>query len=311
MKKMKIYLGLYFLTFIIVLVSARENNSDLPILKGPYLGQKPPEMTPQIFAPGIISTEEREINSVFSPDGKEFLFARIEGNTLKMYMSQQVDGKWIRPVTFPYNDGTWNGDMNYSLDGRRLYFCSNRKTDTYLGELDIWYCDRREKGWAHPVHMGRPVNSEGSDTYPVFTQNGGLYFVSKRKGTRGDKDLYYSKFVDGKYLDPVPLGAAINTDYGEGDTYVDFRETFMIINSWGRPDGKGSGDLYVSFSLPDGSWTPAKNMGEPINSEFLEFCPMLSPDGRYLFFSSYRSGNGDIYWVDAKIIDAFKPDELK
>ena len=29
----------------------------------------------------------------------------------------------------------------------------------------------------------------------------------------------------------------------------------------------------------------------------------FSPDGKYLFFTSTRSGNGDIYWVDAKIID--------
>jgi hypothetical protein len=63
---------------------------------------------------------------------------------------------------------------------------------------------------------------------------------------------------------------------------------------------------------------------------------MLSPDGKYLFFSSGRSihptyretsitfgekvrmmnapGNGrneDIYWVDAKIIEELKPKELK
>ena len=33
---------------------------------------------------------------------------------------------------------------------------------------------------------------------------------------------------------------------------------------------------------------------------------MLSPDGKYFFFTSKRSGIGDIYWVDAKIIDDFK-----
>jgi Tol biopolymer transport system component len=47
-------------------------------------------------------------------------------------------------------------------------------------------------------------------------------------------------------------------------------------------------------------------MGPSINSEATEYCPMLSPDGRYLFFTSTRSGNGDIYWVDAKIIDALR-----
>jgi hypothetical protein len=33
--------------------------------------------------------------------------------------------------------------------------------------------------------------------------------------------------------------------------------------------------------------------------------PHVSFDGEYLFFS----GGGDIYWVDAKIIDKLKPKE--
>jgi len=31
---------------------------------------------------------------------------------------------------------------------------------------------------------------------------------------------------------------------------------------------------------------------------------MVSPDGKYLFFTSKRAGEGDIFWVDAKIIEA-------
>jgi Tol biopolymer transport system component len=50
-------------------------------------------------------------------------------------------------------------------------------------------------------------------------------------------------------------------------------------------------------------------MGEDINSEKYDYCPILSPDGKYLFFSSSRSGNGDIYWVDAKIIEEFKQND--
>ena len=49
--------------------------------------------------------------------------------------------------------------------------------------------------------------------------------------------------------------------------------------------------------------------------------PAISPDGEYLFFVSDQrienaetagpgNGKGDIYWVDAKIIEDLKPDEL-
>jgi Tol biopolymer transport system component len=299
--------------FIIIagILFSNEENSKFPILKGPYLGQKPPGMIPEIFAPGIVSTEKTEMNSVFSPNGKEFFFARRDGKTLVMYFSRKSNGRWTKPEAFPYCEGIFNGDMSYSPDGRRLYYCSDRKTDDYLGSLDIWYCERTESGWSEPVHLGPTVNSASSDTYPVFTKNGGLFFGSDREGGMGDKDLYYTRLVDGSYTKPIPLGNAINSEYGEGDTYVAFDESYMIINTWGRPDCYGSGDLYISFKLADGSWSKAKNMGERINTEFLEFCPMMSPDGKYLFYTSNRRGNGDIYWVDAGIIEKLKPDELK
>ena len=99
--------------------------------------------------------------------------------------------------------------------------------------------------------------------------------------------------------------------------------------------GFGGVDLFVSFKKEDGSWTKGKNMGADINSSATEYCPTVSPDGKYFFFTSNRkayksysetpltyeekirilnshgNGLGDIYWVDARIIEELKPDELK
>jgi Tol biopolymer transport system component len=35
---------------------------------------------------------------------------------------------------------------------------------------------------------------------------------------------------------------------------------------------------------------------------------MVTPDGKYLFFSSKRLGVGDIFWVDTRVIDALRED---
>ena len=43
-------------------------------ISGPYLGQAPPGRTPELFAPGVVSTGLDELNSVFSPDGRELYF---------------------------------------------------------------------------------------------------------------------------------------------------------------------------------------------------------------------------------------------
>jgi hypothetical protein len=47
-------------------------------------------------------------------------------------------------------------------------------------------------------------------------------------------------------------------------------------------------DIYVSFKQEDDSWGTPKNLGENINSAASDWKPVISPDGKYLFFSSYR-----------------------
>ena len=55
---MKCESHLFLIYFILIfdISHAQQKTKDFPVLKGPYLGQKPPGMNPEIFAPGIIST---------------------------------------------------------------------------------------------------------------------------------------------------------------------------------------------------------------------------------------------------------------
>jgi hypothetical protein len=62
-------------------------------------------------------------------------------------------------------------------------------------------------------------------------------------------------------------------------------------------------------------------MGTKINSEAKEGYPYVTVDGKYLFFYSNRvsvlnkkripDGPGNVYWIDAKIIQELKPEELR
>jgi len=71
-KRIWIFFGmtLLILAFLTAYTQQGEQiDNDFTTLKGPYLGQRPPGMTPEIFAPGIISTAQKyELNSVFSPE---------------------------------------------------------------------------------------------------------------------------------------------------------------------------------------------------------------------------------------------------
>ena len=65
----------------------------------------------------------------------------------------------------------------------------------------------------------------------------------------------------------------------------------------------------VANHTDHGSWTPAVNLGDGVNTRWTEYCPVVSRDGRYLFFTSERPGivfeipegakdPGDIYMID-------------
>ena len=81
-------------------------------------------------------------------------------------------------------------------------------------------------------------------------------------------------------------------------------ESYIVFDSDNRPGGQGGeGDLYVVFRNPDGSWSDAFNLGDTINTPGTNFCPMVSPDGKYLFYAASR----DIYWVSAEVIHRLRP----
>jgi len=287
--------------------SERETEIDFSTLSGPYLGQKPPGLTPEIFAPSIISTEKNELNAVFSKKGDEFYYAiHTPDDKYTIMYTKQVNNIWIQPEVVSFSGKFTDVDMAFSPDGNQLYFCSKRPVPgDSTPEYNIWVCERlQDNNWSESTKMGTPINTSESETYPTFTNDGTMYFSSSRPGGKGSKDIYYSKLVNGKFAKAINLGDSINTQYGEGDTYAAPDESFLIITCWGRPEGKG---LDISFKKEDGSWTRKVNMEKILKRNIVGGCPYVSPDGKYFFYTR----NGDIYWVSAKIIEELKPKELK
>jgi Tol biopolymer transport system component len=142
---------------------------------------------------------------------------------------------------------------------------------------------REGNTWEEPIYLGVDINSNSHDFYPMMTNNGTIYFSSQREGP-GTNNIYRSKCVDGIYSKAVKIGNAINTEHRELDPYISPDESILIFTS-NRPEGFGSGDLYISFKDKEGNWMKAGNLGEKINTQGSEYCPMISPDGKYLFFT--------------------------
>jgi len=305
---------IFVITFIFSSCTlAVQSYTNWPDIRGPNLGQKPPGMTSEIFAPGIISTEQSEINSVFTPDGKEFYFTTWTRETgTQIMVTSQNDGRWKKPELASFSKGFGDVDIAISYDGDRIFFGTKRprpgETEMRADGYDIWYANRNETGWDEEQFLGHVINSGIHQVYPSITKDGTMYFQAKRVDSYGKADIYRSRLIDGHYQAPENLGPVINSNNYEGDVYIAEDESYLIVSISGREDSLGGGDLYISFSEGD-TWTALKNMGSAVNSDKREFCPMLSPDGKYFFFTSKRTGANDIYWIDAKIIDTLRPEQ--
>ena len=286
---------------------AAPDSTNFPVQSFTYLNQKPPSLIPEIFAPGHISLADRgEFASVFSADGTEFIFGISDGTKTSILSTRLIGEVWSEPQAVVSHERFSYMDAFLSPDEMNLYYISNQPLDGN-GETkdpDIWYSNRTETGWSVPQNAGPVLNSERGEYYISFTDDGTIYFTSNRAAAEDQQfnfDIHASSYQDGEFQTPVRLESSINSAGYDGDVYVAPDGSYLIFSSE-RPDGFGSGDLYVSFRTVEGGWTEAKNMGERINTDRQDYCPFVTRDGRYLFFSSKR----DIYWVDASIIDTYR-----
>jgi WD40-like Beta Propeller Repeat len=279
MKRINIFMVL--LLSILTMSSRSYSQDDFPVLKGPYLGQKPPGLIPEVFAPGIVSTKDWEIEGVFAPSMKEFYFARYRGtyDDAKTYVIQYKNGAWHESVV-----ERRSGEVFISTDGNTMH----------LGNK---YRERTASGWSEKKSLGplfdefpiMRLTASAADTY---------VFDEPEVGT-----IRYSRLIDGKREEPKALSKEINTGKLTAHPFIAPDESYLIWDSE-REGGYGGSDLYISFRQESGSWGPAINMGEDINTEREDAYGSVTPDGKYFFFHTHLGeGKANIFWVDAQVIE--------
>ncbi len=275
-----------------------------PKLRGPYLGQRPPGMTPQPFAPGIISTDEDEGSSGFALKGTAFLFQKFADGRCRTYITRLADGAWTPPELIPFWETmAHNGDFVISGDDKTMLYQVKTETDGLLAS-DIWKAEIKASGWGDQAPLPSPVNSQDDESYASDTADGTIYLFSNRRGGKGRFDLYMCRSKDGRYGDAVNL-ESLNTEYNEWDPFISPDGRYLIFCST-KPGGLGRDDIYIAFKGAGGQWGPPMNMGPEVNSAGSENRPYVTRDGKYFFFTSTRNGSRDTFWVRAEYLVRFK-----
>ena len=104
------------------------------------------------------------------------------------------------------------------------------------------------------------------------------------------EDFYVShREADGQWSNRESLPGEINTSGNEGAQTLSADGNWMFFTACGRPDGRGSCDIYFSQKT-DRGWSEPVNLGTPVNTPHWESQPSFSSDGRTLLFVSNRPG---------------------
>ena len=171
--------GVSILLLLTVLASSGKSYAQevVSALDGPYLGQRPPGVIPELFAPEIIRTEHREAEAAFTPDLKEFYFRRRGGEYKKntLVVVQYKNNRWIESVVPPRA-----GQPFISTDGEILY----------LGKK---YRERTDAGWSEVKSLGAPF--EDMRIMRLTASSQGTFFFDV---ANEEIPIRYSRLVDGK-----------------------------------------------------------------------------------------------------------------
>jgi hypothetical protein len=291
--KFSVLLSIIFLSACITENSNKKENDPLTIEK-PYLGQKPPGLTPIPFAPGLVSTEIHETNSAFTPDMKAFYFVRRgeENKTSAFYEYKynEINEEWEKSeVASP-----WIGRPVIAPDGKTMH----------LGDR---YLKKTESGWSELQSLAPPIVSNDSMYIMRLSSSvNGTYYFDTYKDNDSTFPIRYSRLIDGKHEEPKALPKAINTGAYLSHPFIAPDESYLLFDAQ-REDGFGDSDIYISFKQKDGTWGNAINLGDKVNTGAWEASASITPDGKYLFFNrnvgSDEGENVDIFWVSSKVLE--------
>ncbi len=264
-----------------------------------------------------VNTEFPEYSPVISLDGQALYFTSrkpwLNGESEKYrdlllhnypediyvsYREKSKQTKWSSPSKLEFCEAERNeATIAVSPDERRIYVYQDN-----VGKGDIFYSDFKSNSFEQvkPLET-KDVNSKYWETHITATVDGlNMYFVSDRPGGLGGRDIYrITKLPDGTWSEPKNLGPNINTPYDEDSPFIGADNKTLYFSSNGA-ESMGGFDIFLSVRDEDNNWSPAINLGYPINSYSDDIFFTTTIDGTRGYYSSFREGGHgekDIYEI--------------
>ncbi|HRE73058.1 MAG TPA: OmpA family protein [Flavobacteriales bacterium] len=189
-----------------------------------------------------------------------------------------------------------SGPIAISPDGATIVFTQVGKKRHTVNRPQLYLTRKVDGKWSNPQLLSF-CDADHSYGHPAFSMDGNvLFFSSDREGTKGGKDIFYSRLENDAWGMPENAGVMINTS---GDEVFPFVHENVLYFSSNCSGGNGELDIYKSY-FRDLEFTPAENLGETINSSADDFGITIAKNGKTGFISSNREGgkgSDDIYFI--------------
>lgn len=203
--------------------------------------------------PEPVNSSDNEGAQCISQDGRIMFYTACNrqdgGGRCDIYMCVLKNGTWSKPRNLgpEVNSGAWEGQPTFSIDGKTLYFVSNRKGG--YGGMDIWKTTFEHGHWSAPVNLGPDINTKWDEMSPfIHFDDKTLYFASNRPEGMGGADLFVCRRNDdGQWGKPENLGYPINTREDDNNLIVSADGKTAYFAS--QRKGYGLMDIYT-FEMP-------------------------------------------------------------
>jgi outer membrane protein OmpA-like peptidoglycan-associated protein len=270
--------------------------------------------TEPISISSAINTRYNEGTCTISADGNILIFTSCDTpdsfGSCDLYIAEKVSGDWQKPVNMGKNVNTryWDSQPSLSADGSVLFFSSNRK-DGHGGN-DIWYTERNENGtWSEAKNVGPHVNTSKDEVSPfIFFNNEVLFFASDGHIGFGGKDLYMSRFEQGRFGDPVNLGYPINDQNDQLALFITAQKDYAYYTENSYRGGNVDSSFIYRFNFPkeidlgekiivSEGRVYSQSTGEPVEAK-LSLVDLNNDSTLYKFQSDGKEGQFTMLYPD-------------
>ncbi len=203
------------------------------------------------------------------------------------------------------NEGAKSGNYEYALKTLQLFLQKGLQYSEVHADAQktIANCKFAIEAIKNPrrydlVNLGSAINSEWDELLAAITADDEqIVFTVKRPRDKGticafclnEEDLYFSKRLNGSWLQREALSAPIKTGYNEGAQALSPDGKYLLYTMCDADFGIGSCDLYWAKKIGD-KWSRPRNFGAPVNSTAWESQPTMGSDGQTIYFASSRPG---------------------